>query len=289
MSFSQCTQRLTFVGSGNMASAIIAGLADRGYPGEQIQVCGPSETQLADLQARYQVLTAPSAETFLAQTDVLLLCVKPQVMQSVCEALSESVKGKNLTVVSIAAGTSGQQIHGWLGQDLPLVRVMPNTPAMVHEGASGLYAGSSVEADAKNFIEQLFSAVGSVCWVDDESALHAVTALSGSGPAYGFLMLEAMEQAASSMGLPSKVAHTLACQTLLGAARLAAESEHPPAELKRRVMSPGGTTEQAIFSMEDAKFPEIVHTAILKAWQRSYTLAGENPPAERESLPENPA
>lgn len=279
MTFSRCTQRLTFIGSGNMATAILGGLIDRQYPSERIQVCGPDTAQLEALNSQYRVLTSTHPDEFMQQTDILFLCVKPQVMESVCRDLGPLLSSRGTTVVSIAAGTSTRQIVDWLGRPAPVIRCMPNTPAMVHEGASGLYALPDVGEEPRSTVASLFEAIGSVCWVEDEKDLHAVTALSGSGPAYGFLFLEAMEAAGIEMGLSPEVAHQLATQTLKGAALLAQQSQEPPATLKQRVMSPGGTTEQAIWSMEGAGVTGLIRTAILKAWQRSYTLAGENPPA----------
>ncbi len=276
MRMSHSNERLTFIGSGNMATAIIGGLVEKKFPPAQIQVCGPSAEELERLNTRYGVVTSHEASDFMNDTDILLLCVKPQVMQSVCEALGPHTR--EATVVSIAAGVTTDQLRTWLGRDVPIVRCMPNTPAMVHEGATGLYAAANVEPRTLELIESLFAAIGRVRRVSAEAELHAVTALSGSGPAYGFYLLEAMIAAGQRMGLSADTSKELACQTLLGAASLAQASEDAPATLKQRVMSPGGTTEQAVFHLRDNGFSEQVQSAILKAWQRSYTLAGEEPP-----------
>lgn len=276
MRMSHSNERLTFIGSGNMATAIIGGLVEKKFPPAQIQVCGPSAEELERLNTRYGVITSHEASDFMNDTDILLLCVKPQVMQSVCEALGPHTR--EATVVSIAAGVTTDQLRTWLGRDVPIVRCMPNTPAMVHEGATGLYAAANVEPRTLELIESLFAAIGRVRRVSAEAELHAVTALSGSGPAYGFYLLEAMIAAGQRMGLSADTSKELACQTLLGAASLAQASEDAPATLKQRVMSPGGTTEQAVFHLRDNGFSEQVQSAILKAWQRSYTLAGEEPP-----------
>lgn len=276
MRMSHSNERLTFIGSGNMATAIIGGLVEKKFPPAQIQVCGPSAGELERLNTRYGVITSHEASDFMNDTDILLLCVKPQVMQSVCEALGPHTR--EATVVSIAAGVTTDQLRTWLGRDVPIVRCMPNTPAMVHEGATGLYAAANVEPRTLELIESLFAAIGRVRRVSAEAELHAVTALSGSGPAYGFYLLEAMIAAGQRMGLSADTSKELACQTLLGAASLAQASEDAPATLKQRVMSPGGTTEQAVFHLRDNGFSEQVQSAILKAWQRSYTLAGEEPP-----------
>ncbi len=273
------TAHLNFIGAGNMARAILGGLIAKGYQASSISACAPSSEELKSLQEEYQVSTSLDNNAFIAQTDVLLLCTKPQVLQAACEGLRDSVQARKPLIVSIAAGVTIAQIEEWLGGGLPVVRCMPNTPAMVHIGASGLFANSLVSAEQKTLAANLFESVGLVAWVPTEADLHTVTALSGSGPAYCFMFIEAMEKAAIGLGLNATDARALAIQTMRGAAELAFRSDESPEQLKRRVMSPGGTTERAVSRFEQEKLADIVADAIGDAWSRSYELAGEKPPA----------
>lgn len=279
MSLSRQTTRLTFIGSGNMAAAIIGGLRSLNYPAALIRVCGPDTDQLDELNSRYGVGISADNTTFLSDTDLLLLCVKPQIMEAVCTGLAPYLKSNpKLGILSIAAGVNTTQLSTWLDTALPILRCMPNTPAMVQEGAAGLFAPATASQPLRQTAETIFAAVGMVAWVNREDDLHAVTALSGSGPAYCFLFLQALESAGVRMGLSSEVARNLAIQTLRGAGKLAANSMDSPDILKRKVMSPGGTTEQAIRQFEADQFVAGVDRAVLKAWERSYTLAGETCP-----------
>ncbi len=268
---------LTFIGAGNMAKAIMGGLIENGYNPKTMAACSPAEDELQALQQMYPVNTSTDNTLFMEQTDIVLLCTKPQVLQQVCEGMRAAVQARKPLIVSIAAGVTIEQIDSWLGGNLAIVRCMPNTPAQVHIGASGLFANNKVTDSQKQQAAALFQAVGMVAWVPRESDIHTVTALSGSGPAYCFMFIEAMEAAAVSLGLNADDARALAIQTMRGAAELAARSEEGPGTLKRRVMSPGGTTERAIARFEQENLPQIVADAIKDAWIRSYQLAGEDP------------
>ncbi|ABC33000.1 pyrroline-5-carboxylate reductase [Hahella chejuensis KCTC 2396] len=270
--------QLTFIGAGNMARAILGGLIANGYPANRLAATAPAEQELKEAADAFGIPTSTDNQTFMADCDALILCVKPQVMQAVCEGLADAVQQRRPLIVSIAAGVSCEQIEAWLGGDLPVVRCMPNTPAQVHLGASGLYANPRVSEAQREIADNLFSAVGIVAWTSKQEDIHTVTALSGSGPAYCFMFMEAMEEAAASLGLNPASARTLAIQTMRGAAELATRSEESPAQLKKRVMSPGGTTEQAIKSFEEQDMKAMVKTAIRKAWGRSYELSGERAP-----------
>jgi len=271
------TAKLTFIGAGNMAKAIMGGLIANGYDADSISACAPAEDELLALKRTYPVNTSTDNNNFVDTTDVLLLCTKPQALQQACEGLRAAVQTRKPLIISIAAGVTIEQINIWLGGNLAIIRCMPNTPAMVHIGASGLFANSRVDEQQKQLTSSLFEAIGIATWVKNEADLHTVTALSGSGPAYCFMFIEAMESAAVNLGLNTKDARTLAIQTMRGAAELAARSEDSPCTLKRRVMSPGGTTERAIARFEQEKLLEIVADAIRDAWLRSYELAGERP------------
>jgi pyrroline-5-carboxylate reductase len=202
---------------------------------------------------------------------VVVLAVKPQAMKAVCEHLRSSLKPEQL-VVSIAAGITCDSLDRWLGPQ-PIVRCMPNTPTLVRQGASGLYANSRVSAGQRQQAQELLSAVGLALWLENEQQLDAVTAVSGSGPAYFFLLIEAMTAAAQKLGLPRDIAEQLTLQTALGAANMAASSDVDAAELRRRVTSPAGTTEAAIKSFQAGGFEALVQTALEAAANRSAEMA----------------
>ena len=274
----QVDSNLTFIGAGNMAKAIIGGLIHKEFPAQNITACSPVEVELNQLSKQFGISTNTDNNKPIANTDVIILCVKPQIMQAVCEQIKSAVQTRLPLVISIAAGITTEQLALWLGNELPIVRCMPNTPAQVHLGASGLFANNHVSVNQKKYTKQLFESIGVTQWVDDEKDLHTITALSGSGPAYCFLFLDAMEKAAESLGLNSDSARSLAIQTMRGAAELAMQSEFSPSELKQQVMSPGGTTEKAIARFEQEGMHALVANAVRDAWQRSYELAKDELP-----------
>lgn len=244
--------RVTFIGAGNMASAIIGGMIDSGHPATGITATSPSDAFLAPIHERYGIRTNTDNAAAVRDADVVVLAVKPQVMREVCEGLRDTLQRQRPLIVSVAAGIDAATLQAWMGGGTALVRCMPNTPSLVGAGAAGLYATPEVTAEQRTQASELLGAVGLVEWVEEESLLDAVTAVSGSGPAYFFLMLEAMEEAGVKLGLPAETARRLAIQTALGAARMAQESDLTPARLKRNVMSPGGTTERAVEHLEQA-------------------------------------
>jgi len=264
--------RIAFIGAGNMANSLIRGLIAKGVPGQQIAACDLDTTKLAQLQTECGIRTGSMAEV-AADADVVLLAVKPQGMAGVCEALRPSLK-QGVLIISIAAGIPLRSLEAWLGSERAIVRCMPNTPALVLEGATGLFANANTSGAQSALAEAILSAVGTSAWLTSEDAINAVTALSGSGPAYFFLLMEAMEQAGVAMGLAPELARQLTLQTALGAAKLAAGSDVAPDELRRRVTSPGGTTEAAIRSFEGAQFRAVVEQALFAAQKRSVELAG---------------
>ncbi|RCV90380.1 pyrroline-5-carboxylate reductase [Billgrantia montanilacus] len=244
--------RVTFIGAGNMASAIIGGMIDSGHPATGITATSPSDAFLAPIHERYGIRTNTDNAAAVRDADVVVLAVKPQVMREVCEGLRDTLQRQRPLIVSVAAGIDAATLQTWLGEGLPVIRCMPNTPSLVGAGAAGLFATPEVSAEQRTQAGELLEAVGLVEWVEEEALLDAVTAVSGSGPAYFFLMFEAMEEAGVKLGLPAETARRLAIQTALGAARMAQESELTPARLKRNVMSPGGTTERAVEHLEQA-------------------------------------
>lgn len=267
--------RVTFIGAGNMAGAIIGGMIDGGFAPADITATSPSDDLLAPVRKRYGVHTETDNAAAVAQADVVVLAVKPQVMQDVCAGLRDAVQARRPLIVSIAAGLPAEILEHWLGGELAVVRCMPNTPALVGAGASGLFANARVSAAQRRLATELMEAVGLVEWVEEESLLDAVTAVSGSAPAYFFLMFEAMEEAGVKLGLPAETARRLAMQTAFGAARMALASDKLPAELKRNVMSPGGTTERAIEHLENAGLRGIMGEALEACAARAREMADE--------------
>lgn len=267
--------KITFIGAGNMASAIIGGLIDSGVSPSDITATAPNESELAPIAARLGINTNTDNNAAVEDADVVVLAVKPQIMRSVCEAMRDNVQQQSPLIISIAAGLDAATIDQWLGGNNALVRCMPNTPALVGIGASGLYANSAVNEGQRTLATQLLEAVGIVEWVAEESLLDAVTAVSGSAPAYFFLMFEAMEEAAVKLGLPAATARRLAIQTALGAATMAQRSDKDPATLKQNVMSPGGTTERAIQHMEDAQLRATIADAMQACAQRAEAMSKE--------------
>lgn len=266
---------ISFIGAGNMASAIIGGMLDSGFKGADIWVSAPDDSHLQSIRKRFGVSVTTDNRYCAQQADIVILAVKPQVMADVCRDIAPVVQNTRPLMVSIAAGLEAGTLDEWLGGGLPLVRVMPNTPSLVGKGAAGLFANDQVSDKQKQSVEAVFSSIGSALWVEEENLLHAVTALSGSGPAYFFLMLEALEEAATEAGIEAETARKLAIQTMAGAAEMAGRSEHDPAQLKRNVMSPGGTTERAIHTFEDGGLRELVKKAYTAAFSRSEDMAKE--------------
>ena len=273
---------VTFVGGGNMAQALIGGLLAEGWPATCLQVAEPQANQRQQLAAR-GLKVAEQADGLIASSDVVILAVKPQVMPDIVPALGPLLASR--LVISIAAGISvamlGRWIHGGqtADQHLRLVRAMPNTPAMVQTGATGLFAAAGVTEADRQLTERLLGAAGLVLWLDDEQLMHAVTALSGSGPAYFFHLMENMLAAGMALGLDEATARALTLQTALGSAQMALTSSQPPAQLRQQVTSPNGTTQAALMHLQQADNGRIWQEAIRAAWLRSRELAGEEQPA----------
>lgn len=265
---------LAFIGAGNMARAIIGGLVSNGYPAEKIWASEPQAERLADLKEQGLNTTTDNSEAVNA-AEVVILAVKPQILRTVAESIADSVQNSQPLIVSVAAGIMSTSIDAWLGGNTAIVRCMPNTPALVQTGANGLYANAKVTAEQRQQSETVLDATGITLWVDEESQLDAVTAVSGSGPAYYFLVMESMIAAGEKLGLSKETATQLTLQTALGAAKMAKESEFDPAELRRRVTSPNGTTEQAIKCFIEGKLPELFDDAMKACNDRSIELAEE--------------
>lgn len=265
--------RLAFIGAGNMAGSLIGGLIADGWNPASISIADPDGNRLSALASRFQVHADTDNHRVAANSDVVVLAVKPQVMHSVALDLAASVQAATPLVISVAAGIRTDDLARWLGGDCALVRCMPNTPALVQSGATALFATGLVSAARKDLAETILRAVGLALWVDDEDLLDAVTALSGSGPAYIFLIIEALQEAGQLLGLKEKTAKLLALQTAFGAAKMALESSEEPAVLRQRVTSPGGTTEKALQVLENGRLRALFNDALTAARDRSRELA----------------
>jgi len=260
-----------FIGAGNMASALLAGLLAKGIAPAQLWVANPSAAKLTAFAAQ-GVNTTSDNLAVVAHCQTIVLAVKPQKIATVVQALQTSLTTKPCLLISIAAGISCHGLLSWTQPSQAIVRCMPNTPALVGAGACGMFANANVNADQKLAAQAIMQAVGSVCWLEREQQLDAVTALSGSGPAYFFLLIQAMQAAGIKLGLPAEVARQLSLQTAFGAAKLALYSDMDVIELRRRVSSPGGTTEAAIKQFESEDFHNMVERALTQAALRAQEL-----------------
>lgn len=267
---------LAFIGGGNMARSLIGGLIARGTDAADIRVSEPVDVLRDALARDFGVTVGADNAEAAAPAGLWLLAVKPQVMRAVCEALAPLAQANRPLVVSIAAGITAAQLQRWLGGGVAVVRAMPNTPALLGAGVTGLFASVEVDANGRERATNLLASAGKTVWIDDEARMDTVTATSGSGPAYIFLLAEAMEAAAIAEGLPADAARTLVQETILGAARMLNESGEDPAELRRRVTSPGGTTQAAVETFEAGGFRALVAQAIGNATERGRQLSAAN-------------
>ncbi|MEH6580712.1 MAG: pyrroline-5-carboxylate reductase [Halioglobus sp.] len=267
--------QIAFIGAGNMASSIIGGLIDSGHPAAKICAADPYPPSLEQLQALAPIKVSDNNADAVAGADVIILAVKPQVMADATASIAEPVRAAGAVTISIAAGVTIASMQQRLGTEAAIIRCMPNTPALVGCGASALYANEQVNDQQRQFADAILSAVGITAWVDSEIELDAITALSGSGPAYFFLFMEAMIDAGVHLGLTTETASAMAIQTALGASRMAMESDVDLVELRRRVTSPAGTTERAVQSFEQGDIRGLVTTAMQAAADRAAEMAKE--------------
>lgn len=264
---------LAFIGGGNMATSLIGGLlADHVAPA-QMTVTDTNPAALQAVGARFGVQTTADNSAAVALADVLVLAVKPQVLKSVAQGVAAAVQTRQPLVISVAAGVRCNDLARWLGGDVALVRAMPNTPALLQTGATALFATAPVTAAQRDLAESILRAVGLTLWVIDEDQMDAVTALSGSGPAYFFRIMEALEAAGQQLGLDAHTAHLLTVQTALGAAKMALESQESAATLRARVTSPGGTTEQGLRVLNEHQIDQVIAQVLQAAAARSRELA----------------
>ncbi len=267
--------KLAFIGGGNMAAALIGGLIKRGLPNSHMVVADPDAEQRLRLTRQFGVAAAPDNASAADGAEVVLLAVKPQQMRAVALGLAPLLRRAPALVISVAAGIPHAALARWFGSQVPVVRTMPNRPALNGFGATGLYAPSSVGAAYRALAESILSAVSATVWVEHESQMDTVTALSGSGPAYFFLFMEALEAAAHERGLPQDIAHQLTLETAFGAAQMARNAGESLATLRDQVTSKGGTTAAALEVLDAAGLRAIVAHAIAAADRRSAELAAE--------------
>jgi pyrroline-5-carboxylate reductase len=265
---------IAFLGAGNMASAMISGLIAEGTSPSQLRASDPSEAALSRLAAMGLSHLSISPDKLFEDADLVVAAVKPQVMPAALTAIKDQL-GSRTALLSIAAGIPISSLQSQLGEDVAIIRCMPNTPAMIGLGASALYAAEPVSASHRALAERVTNAAGKTVWVNREDLLDAVTAVSGSGPAYFFALIEAIARAGTELGLEEEVALALTVQTALGAASLAAQATEPVATLRENVTSPGGTTEQALQSLKANDFDAVVAEAVRQCAARANALGEE--------------
>jgi pyrroline-5-carboxylate reductase len=268
-------QRIAFVGGGNMAVSLIGGLLARGTAPADIVVADPQAGQRARLERDFGLATVADAIAAVPQAQTVVLAVKPQHMAEVARSIAAAVGQSRGLVISIAAGIRLADLTRWLGPDVPLVRTMPNRPALIGAGVTALYAGPDVSVESRRTAEAIMAACGRTVWVADERQIDVVTAVSGSGPAYFFLLVECLEAAGIELGLDPATARTLALETARGSGRMVAEAPESPAELREQVTSRGGTTAAALEVLEAAGVRGIFAAAVAAGARRSTELAAE--------------
>jgi pyrroline-5-carboxylate reductase len=268
--------RIAFIGGGHMSTALIGGLLRHGAPVSSVRVADPVPAQLERLAYEFGVQCAADNRAAVADAELVVLAVKPQDMPQAAREIAPSLAAGRHLVVSVAAGVRLTDLARWLGHAIPTVRAMPNRPALIGAGITALHAGAGVTADDRRVVERLMSAAGETIWLDDESQMDAATAISGSGPAYFFLLVEALEAAGIALGLPHETARRLAAETARGAGRMTAESGLEPAVLREQVTSKGGTTAAALAVFEAGGLRDTVRHAVEAAARRSAELAAQS-------------
>src|SRR3990167_5858810 len=264
---------IAIIGAGNMGASLLGGLIKTGLSPAQLWITDPTTEKLHSLQQQFHVHVTEHNQDAVELADVIIFAVKPQIMETVTQSLSHLIQMRKPLIISIAAGIREKSLQNWLGKHIAIVRCMPNTPALICAGASALHANSVVTAAQRDLAESILRTVSTTVWLENEEQMDAVTALSGSGPAYFFLVIEALQKAGKTLGLSSNIAQLLTLQTAFGAARMALESKESIVELRKRVTSPGGTTEAAISVLEAAHIRELFAKALDAAQKRSAELA----------------
>lgn len=267
--------KIAFIGAGNMANALVGGMLARDFKAESLFVTDPYQPGLDAICEQYGINPLADNASAAALADVLVLAVKPQVLRQAMRELRPALEQNKPILVSIAAGITVQSIESWAELSLPVIRCMPNTPALLQLGATGLFANASASADDRALAESILAAVGITAWVEKEELLDAVTAVSGSGPAYFFAVMEAMQASGVKMGLAPDLTQQLVLQTALGAATMASQSDVDVAELRQRVSSKGGTTLAALEQLSDGGLNDLFETALQAAKDRAVEMATE--------------
>lgn len=262
-----------FIGAGNMARSLAGGLLKNGFTSDRLRLSDPDPQQRQSAQETLGLTAYADNRDLAMAADVLVLAIKPQALREVAVTLAATVQKKKPLVISIAAGVRVQDIERWLGGALAMVRAMPNTASLVGSGASGLYANTRVSAAQRDLADSILRAVGVAVWVADEALIDTVTAISGSGPAYFFMVMEVLEKAAIQHGLDPQSARLLTVETAYGAAKMARAGTEPPALLRQRVTSPGGTTEKAVQALEAGRLEQVFDQAVAAAIERARQLA----------------
>ncbi|MFM0483761.1 pyrroline-5-carboxylate reductase [Paraburkholderia strydomiana] len=266
--------KIAFIGGGNMAAALIGGLIKRGVAPADLYAIDPNDDARKRNEQQFGIKTGAAADAALAAYDAVVLAVKPQILKSVAESLAPHLKASQLAI-SIVAGIRMDDMSRWLNGHTRIVRVMPNTPALIGMGVAGLAATASVDEAGRALASQVLGAVGETVWFDDEAKIDAVTAISGSGPAYVFYFIEALQEAARQLGMNEAQGRALAVATFTGAAQLAANSDEPPSLLRERVTSKGGTTAAALASFDASGVKEAIVRGALAADARAKEMGDE--------------
>jgi len=264
---------IAIIGGGNMGSALAGGLLANDHPAEKLYLSDPSAEKRKILETKYGLKASADNESAVQAAEVVIFATKPQVLGPIAQSLATLIQDNKALVISIAAGIPLTSLETWLGKEVPIVRCMPNTPALIGCGVSALFANEATEVEQRLSAENILGCVGSTLWLDNEKQMDAVTALSGSGPAYFFLLMEALQETGCQLGLTKEMSETLTLQTAYGAALLALESGETISDLRHQVTSPGGTTEAALQIFEQANFKKIVAMALQAAQKRSQELA----------------
>lgn len=262
-----------FIGGGNMAHSLMGGLIANGTDPQHIYASDSNPEKIHNLQHEFNIHINDDNQIIVNSCQMIVLAVKPQHLKQVALEIADSVKQHQPLIISIAAGIRMTELQNWLGKNTAIVRCMPNVPALVGCGATGLLANNYVSAEQRDQAEAVLRSVGTTLWLENENLLDVVTALSGCGPAYFFLIMESLEQSAIQLGLSADAAHLLTLQTALGAARMALSTSEGLTELRQRVTSPGGATEQALKILEDGKIRELFAQAMHKAAQHAELMS----------------
>lgn len=266
------TPVIAVIGTGNMGSSLIHGLIKSGHPPDKLWGTCPNKKNLEHLRQSFNIHTSTHNLEAIQSADVVIFAIKPQVFQEVALELVDGIQAHRPLIISIAAGIRIENIQKWLGEEIPIVRAMPNTPALIGAGVTALCANSCVSKQQLTLAESILRSVGIVVCLQQEKLMDVATALSGSGPAYFFLIMEALQQASQQLGLSEETASLLVNETALGSARMAIESNHSLQELRRKVTSPGGTTEKAVAILEENQIRQILEKALRAAVKRSEEL-----------------